>query len=130
MKRVLAIGALLIALTGCGTVQNFQRESPSKPTPYGGVEIAVDRFSPSSQGHGIWLMAAWPAVVADVGLSAVGDTLTLPITVTLVVWRVVNIALFYDNTSPPSNPWRGFWFNETGTASGAHEAEHSTQPSP
>ena len=106
MKRVLAIGALACALTGCGTVQNFSSPSRPGPTVYGGVEIAAERFTPGSQNDGFALAFMWPAYVADVGASAVGDTLTLPITVALALW------LFYhaeEVGTTTQNPWRQFW---------------------
>ncbi|MBN9120822.1 MAG: hypothetical protein J0I06_17010 [Planctomycetes bacterium] len=111
MKRVLAIGSLLSALVGCGTAANFARESPSHATPYGGVQIAVDRFEAPPGIPGA-LIYSDSARAADVVFSAVGDTLTLPIAVALVAWRACDLALHYDNTPPRSNAWREFWFGE------------------
>jgi|GEM_PF-1937688 len=82
MQRISVIGGLALALCGCGTVQNLSRESPTESTVYGGVNIAAARFSPNTEKDD-WsdqpLML--PVYAADVVLSAIGDTLTLPVTV-------------------------------------------------
>ena len=134
MKRVLAIGALLLALTGCGTVQNFQRESPARPTPYGGVDIAADRYKTHPEIPGA-LIYSDAACAADVALSAVGDTLTLPITLTLEAWHIGSVlwylAFEYDNTPPPSNPWHEFWFgNAINDYYFPQNAEQTAPPAP
>ena len=113
MTRVLAIGALACALTGCGTMGNFQRESLTQATPYGGVRIAADGFTPDAAD---FVAIDYPRVLcaADVALSAVGDTLTLPVTLSLTAWRVgtrVWALAHYDNTPPANNAWREFGFD-------------------
>lgn len=107
MKRVVAIGVLLLALTGCGTVKNFSRESQSVPVPYGGVKIAVTQFNEDP----IAVALMWPFWATDVVLSAAGDTLTLPIAVTMVAWRACDLALHYDNTPPRSIAGHGAGFS-------------------
>lgn len=102
MKRVLAIGSLLLALTGCGTVANFSRESRALPTPYGGVEIAVEEFKKAPRIPNTLLFSDY-AYAPNVVFSAIGDTLTLPITVACITWRFCDLALHYDNTPPPSS---------------------------
>ena len=86
MKRVLAIGMLLLALTGCGTVQNFTDGWERKTRPYGGVKIAAAQFS----GDLVAIAMMWPFYAADVVFSAVGDTATLPVTVPLAVANAIN----------------------------------------
>jgi uncharacterized protein YceK len=137
MRRVVAIGALLLALTGCGTVQNFERDGVSGATPYGGVSIATHRYRAKPQdGGGIKIDFPDSLCAADVALSAVGDTLTLPVTASLSAWRFGErlwyLAFYYDNTPPRSNTWREFWFNEPNAVpEGPLEpAERSTQPTP
>jgi uncharacterized protein YceK len=131
MKRVLAIGALLLALTGCGTVENFTGRSHGYARPYGGTQIAVDRFSTPDDAE---LATKLPLWAADLPLSFVGDTLTLPITLTLIAWRACNLALFYDNTPPPSIVGRGDGFSSSKVGINEYyfpqNAEHSTQPAP
>ena len=102
MKRVLAIGALLLALTGCGTVKNLAHDSRTGPAVYGGVEIAADRFTPGSQNEGFALAFMWPAYAADVGLSAVGDTLTLPLALAIQITNDINAYYFPPERSPES----------------------------
>lgn len=115
MLRISAIAALAFALTGCGTARNFQREATTDATVYGGVKIAADGFTPGSDMAATWLKYMWPLVAADVVFSAVGDTLTLPVTVPLATWRVGSRLwrlANYNNTDPPRNEWRRFWFND------------------
>ncbi len=95
MRRVLAIGALLIALSGCGTVQNFRREPATEATVYGGVEIAAGRFNEDP----IAVALLWPFWAADVVLSAAGDTLTLPFAISLAITKGINDYYF-----PPKVP--------------------------
>ncbi len=115
MKRVLAFGALLLTVTGCGTMANFQRESLADATPYGGVKIAAEQFRPAPQYSGLPTncgvppVLGWPFFAADVVGSAVADTLTLPVTVPLFLWQI-NKSLAEQN--PPTNEWRQFWFKD------------------
>jgi hypothetical protein len=107
MKRVLVISVLLLAFaqTGCGTVKNFQRESFADAKPYGGVEIAAAQFNEDP----IAVALMWPFWTADVVLSAIGDTVALPVTVPLYAWQVNN-SLAEQN--PPTTDWRQFWYKD------------------
>lgn len=116
MKRC-ALAAVLLALTGCGTVQNLQRDLPTGATVYGGVDIATARFAPGSQNDGFGLALLWPVYAADVAASAVGDTLALPLTVWAEVIRSIN-AFYFPPDKPPSNAWRQFWFDDQESVAG------------
>jgi uncharacterized protein YceK len=109
MRRVLAIGALVSALTGCGTVSNLRRGPVTDATPYGGVEIAVEQCRPKRQS-GDFIRVDFPAPldVMDVALSAVGDTITLPVTLVAAVGRSIN-AYYFPPDEPKPNAWREFW---------------------
>ena len=112
MKRVLAIGVLLLALTGCGTVENFNRGGISEATPYGGVEVAVVPFKPGLKNCGFPPVVGLPFYTGDVVLSAIGDTVTLPV----FAWRAGrqwwDLAFHYDEPLPQQNEWRQFWYND------------------
>ena len=112
MRRVLAIGALALALTGCGTAQNFRRESPLDAEPYGGVKIASERLGDEV----VAASETWPLRAADVALSAAGDTVTLPVTASLKTWRIgqrlVYVCCFYDNAPPARDERRKSRFDD------------------
>ena len=104
--RLTAAAALVAAMSaGCGTVQNFAGSSGKGPGVYGGVALATDRLSPGSQNDGLALAVMWPVYAADVALSAVGDTLTLPITLPLVVARSLNESIrdYYSKDRTPKD---------------------------
>jgi uncharacterized protein YceK len=80
------------AAGGCGTVENLQGTDRSIPTgrPYGGVrydaELGMAMLADTSGGHGgllgrsVQLLVLAPYFLAvDLPLSAVGDSLTLPL---------------------------------------------------
>jgi uncharacterized protein YceK len=81
MKRAcLALAVLVSALplSGCGTIRNLSSESPS---PYGGVEKCLNdpvHVNPGAnlQGQGVLVLLA--LLAADLPLSFLADTLTLP----------------------------------------------------
>jgi uncharacterized protein YceK len=104
MGRVFAIGVLLLALTGCGTAQNFTEGYERKTRPYGGARIAAARFNDDPLA--IALMS--PLWTADLGLSVVGDTLTLPVTVPLSFANAVH-DYYFPPDEPGANEWRRFW---------------------
>jgi hypothetical protein len=120
MQRVLPITLLLLTLTGCGTVANFQRESFTDATPYGGVQIAAEQFKPAPRiagspptNCGVPPVLGWPFFAADVVGSAVADTLTLPITVPLVIARGLDVPYVGLESSPDrQNPGRRFWLTD------------------
>jgi len=103
--RLAAITAALIAccLTGCGTIQNFTPEAQNTLAStnylaqeprmhqydvYGGVQNDAERWK--------WLFSgpqgmAWPVLcpflAADFAFSFIGDTLTLPVTISVNLYR-------------------------------------------
>jgi len=94
MTRALACGIVALALTGCGTVQNFvdlpefeaSERGKLRTKPYGGVRIAAKRF----QADLVELALLWPLWTTDVVLSAVGDTLTLPVTLPIAGMHAIH----------------------------------------
>lgn len=119
MGRASRAAALVIVtglLSGCGTVANLAvgaREGWNNVQIYGGVRRDV-------QSAGNWLAHSWVApeklefmqdigaivgvglVGIDVPLSAVGDTLTLPVTIPASIWgRPRNDANVDRQTAPP-----------------------------
>lgn len=111
MKRVFAIGALVCALTGCGTVWNFTEGYKGETKPYGGVKIAATNFSDDL----VAVAMMWPVYAADVASSAVADTVTLPVTLSLVAWRQATgwyELLFHYNEPPDQQKWREFWYGD------------------
>jgi uncharacterized protein YceK len=78
--------AVLVALagvsaSGCGTIRNLASQDPEI---YGGVQkdVAVIQTPPARSGVGISPTTVAMFMPVDLGLSAVGDTLTLP----LAIW--------------------------------------------
>jgi hypothetical protein len=114
MKRC-ALAVALLALTGCGTVQNFTQTAPADATVYGGGELAAAHFNIAKPLDGVTLALFWPVYGTDVVCSAVGDTLTLPVTIPLQVVRAIN-AHYFPPDKPQSNTWREFWFNDPNAA--------------
>jgi uncharacterized protein YceK len=120
MTRALACGLVACALTGCGTVQNFARPGGGEQRPlevYGGTTRSVDALKATVTDpvavalscSSPFAFAAAGALVLDVPLSAVADTVTLPIT----LWAKVDRAYVSElPDQPTTNQWREFWFNE------------------
>lgn len=98
-RRTLVAAMVLVALCGgCGTIDNIRR--PVMPAP-NSTDAQVCRVYGGVRGH--WAAIAdypWrdtpcvldyivlPAMaVVDLGLSAVGDTFTLPYTIGAELWR-------------------------------------------
>src|SRR3954466_9883518 len=88
MKRSLTVAALAVsALSGCGTVCNLQEGG----TPYGGVsqtaKAGADAWDYWRHPQGACIPPSFDLARAiylfalDLPLSAVGDTLTLPVTI-------------------------------------------------
>jgi uncharacterized protein YceK len=96
MTRALLLGVLALAPAGCGTTVNMhtwgpllgaQEPGPSTPEMYGGVAMSAEwaRSNLEREGGRAKLLAAVGA--CDVVLSAVGDTLTLPLTAAIELWH-------------------------------------------
>ncbi len=107
MRRFVAVAMLASALTGCGTNLNFclpkdhSGEMPSGPPRlevYGGVSTSVEMAQKCSQENGVRAKLVAAFVLADVPLSAIGDTLTLPITVSVTIARAIDAR----RESPPA----------------------------
>lgn len=100
-SRAAALGVAVLFLCGCGTVANLEtgaRQGWKNAVIYGGVRRDV-------QSAGKWIDHSWTwgdnlDVVQDIGtvvgvglvgidipLSAIGDTLTLPVTVPIALWN-------------------------------------------
>jgi uncharacterized protein YceK len=62
---------------GCGTVQNFTEGWHGRTEPYGGVDIVRDRFREADDVKTALFFPFW---TSDLALSAIGDTLALPVT--------------------------------------------------
>jgi uncharacterized protein YceK len=118
-SRAAALGIAVLFLSGCGTVANLEtgaRQGWRNALIYGGVRRDV-------QSAGKWIDHSWTwgdnlDVVQDIGtvvgvglvgvdipLSAIGDTLTLPVTVPIALWNnSVNRTSYSRKTSttPPT----------------------------
>ena len=94
LSGLAACAVVIFGLTACGTLDNFaQTDSPMRP--FGGVRNDLkDLQSGTEDGRIIPLSALDRFYSAtDLPLSAVGDTLTLPITVPHAArewWRIRN----------------------------------------
>jgi uncharacterized protein YceK len=87
--------ALVGAVAGCGTIGNLA--DPSRTTPFGGVirdceasgwlmnEVSEAPKKPAAETAGLVLAA--PIITVDLPLSLVADTVTLPITLSIVLMR-------------------------------------------
>jgi uncharacterized protein YceK len=115
MTRTLALGTLALALTGCGTVMNLylppEQGGSQLFRVYGGVADTAKAIRLNAEKEGATAKLVTAALVLDVPLSAIGDTLTLPITVAAAINRLAN-------SEPPPDPatqkWRENWFNNEG----------------
>ncbi|HSQ55305.1 MAG TPA: hypothetical protein VLM40_06130 [Gemmata sp.] len=108
MPRLCVLGLVGLALTGCGTVHNFidfPEDTGERTTPYGGVKIAVNGIKES---YDVELPYTWPFRLADVVLSAVGDTLTLPVTLPIAglhaIYDSIRDHYFPDQKPKVDNP--------------------------
>jgi uncharacterized protein YceK len=70
-----------VPLSGCGTIRNLAGDDPEI---YGGVQkdIAIIQTPPARSGVGVSPTTVAMFMPADLGLSLVADTLTLP----LAIW--------------------------------------------
>lgn len=118
-SRAAALGIAVLLLCGCGTIANLQTGSRlgwKNAVIYGGVRRDV-------QSAGKWIEHSWTwgdkleifqdigtgvgvlLVGIDVPLSAVGDTLTLPVTVPIAVMNNPSILTSFSGntaTTPPA----------------------------
>lgn len=81
MTTYLSMVALATCTLGCGTALNFEKGGLENPKIYGGVAASMEMAKTSAESSPI----RSAAFIADVPLSFVGDTLTLPITLTAAV---------------------------------------------
>ncbi|VTS02115.1 : DUF1375 [Gemmata massiliana] len=98
MPRILAITVLAFVLTGCGTVENFTNGYKGQTKPYGGVQIAANRFNEDPIAVALML----PFWTTDLGLSAIGDTAALPVTASLAIVRGISDYYFPKDKKPAS----------------------------
>lgn len=115
MRRVAPAVAILVAgLTGCGTVENFTTGWQGRTKPYGGVNLAAGHIKDDDPAFALPLTL--PIHAADVGLSAIGDTLTLPVTLPIALVHAIQDSInnyYFPPDEPPSDGWRRFWFSDT-----------------
>jgi uncharacterized protein YceK len=103
MRRI-AAALTLTGIVGCGTVENFVTGPDGRTTPYGGVRIAADKCNPASgRYYDVAFALGWPFYVTDVPLSAIGDTLTLPLTLAAALGHAINDSI-KDYYFPPDRP--------------------------
>ena len=120
--------ALVLALTGCGTIQNLSRPEDGAPRPmkvYGGLSQSWGMFREAFIDPEAVILS--PLCLPDVALSAVGDTLTLPITLAAAVQRSVT-AYYLPAEKPGPNEWRKFWFNEPQPSAGERPRPTPSDP--
>src|SRR5262245_19496440 len=113
---VAVVALILAGLTGCGTVQNFARPEDGSGRPlevYGGVSRSGDALKEKATVPDLVVVSYAPFYVPDVVLSAVGDTVTLPLTTAVTAYRLVR-AMEALRVAEPSHErlWREFWSND------------------
>jgi hypothetical protein len=94
MKRCVtaAVALAVVMCAGCGTVANFSRPEDGGERPlgvYGGVTRSVENVEGLFSGEPI-AAAVSLCLVPDVALSAIADTVTLPVTVPVSMIRAIN----------------------------------------
>jgi len=126
-RAVIAVAALILAgLSGCGTTANIHFPKPvegeqigmgSRPqlAVYGGVANDV-RYAKTAAGYdGVAPKLLAVAAVLDIPFSAIADTLTLPITGSVTIWRIVDalnyMAEDHKRASIFHSEWWRFWCN-------------------
>jgi hypothetical protein len=97
----LAIVAVVISTSACGTIANFSggsvgliaapTESPPPPIAYGGVQWDIERGLKSDADIATKALI-FPLWLVDLGLSATLDTLTLPVVFSVNAWKAWNRA--------------------------------------
>ena len=103
--RCCTLGAVALALmaAGCGTVENFAVGRHGRTIPYGGTRIAADKFLDPYDVEMAWVFVFGPFWVADIGLSAVADTLTLPVA-WAAGWRHIIGDYYFPQGKPGDQP--------------------------
>lgn len=99
MKRASLAAALtlvILILSGCGTIANFGGKGWANTRIYGGVltdvksaENWIDARPISNESElqrDVGTVVGTGLIVLDVPFSAIGDTLTLPITIPAAIW--------------------------------------------
>ena len=93
MHKAMVVAALLAFACGCGTAANLieTTEGPGPKKVYGGVRSDCENVLGSLQSLPVlgpfWSSVCFIGYTADLPLSFVGDTLTLPITVLATIER-------------------------------------------
>lgn len=103
MTRAIALGALACGLAGCGTVWNLR--TPDEARVYGGVQRAVSGIERASEDPETPPLT-WPVMVADVPLSAIGDTVTLPVSLFYTITRAIGAYRVLSQPQPQPQPKR------------------------
>jgi uncharacterized protein YceK len=113
MKRSVtaAIALAVVLCAGCGTVANFSRPEDGGRRPlevYGGVTRTAACLVQKIDGDVIFMPSPFvPLLVPDVALSAIADTVTLPVTLSASVARTISGLypwLLYGSQGPPRDP--------------------------
>jgi uncharacterized protein YceK len=110
MRYAIACGTVAILLTGCGTVQNFRGmddEGRRQLEVYGGVARTVDSLKGCFASSDLVEVSYTPLLVFDVMLSAIGDTLTLPVTLPVSIVSGVHDSIrdyYFPNQQHTSEP--------------------------
>ena len=106
MRRTLLPGLLAVVLTGCGTTLNLhlpkEHGGPTQLEVYGGVSNSVTAAKTCAARDGLRPKCLAALAALDVPLSAIGDTLTLPLTATVTAWRLYEESRPAP-TAPPAN---------------------------
>jgi hypothetical protein len=92
----LAVVALVVSSSACGTIYNFVDNDP--PRPYGGVMTDLRGVAESDPIERPGVIVAAPFVLMDICLSLVFDSATLPV----VAWIQVRRAL--ESPTPQGRP--------------------------
>jgi uncharacterized protein YceK len=107
--------AVVVTLSGCGTIVNdcYYLRQEGGGQVYGGVKVdaevagekAIEAVRPGDVTERLRAGVAALALAADLPLSLVGDTLSLPWTLGLTLGR----AFIDDPSFPPDPEWVHFW---------------------
>jgi uncharacterized protein YceK len=104
VRRALLPGLLAVVLAGCGTTANLHLpedvfvSGPPRMGVYGGVSNSVAAAKTGASRDGLRPKCLAALAALDVPLSAIGDTLTLPLTATVTAWRL------YEESRPKPTP--------------------------